>query len=274
MNMKKKSWPQKVTGTRRSTSAKSNLPPAGEYIIDNMSGINEYLRFSPEKIEHIIGSLPSRKGLLTERIPQKTKVWTPEEWDSSEHGVTGPTGIWALVKIQPVAEGDFLARINLRSPPIIIALDHVTDPRNLGAIARTCGFFGIRDLIVPQDRQVHLTSASVSTAQGAFALVDMAEVVNLGRTLEKLKESGYWIVGADMDGEPIGKVAGFYEKTVLVFGSEGSGLSQMIQKKCDRMIAIVGSEVRLESLNVSVAAGIIIREFSSAKSSRIQTNNA
>ena len=95
-----------------------------------------------------------------------------------------------------------------------------------------------------------------------FALCDLVTVVNLARTLEQLKEKGYWIVGTAMDGEPVERVtATSYDKVVLVLGNEESGLSQGIRKLCDRLASIPAPGNTLESLNVSVAAGIFLYAF-------------
>ncbi|MEZ4741983.1 MAG: TrmH family RNA methyltransferase [Bdellovibrionota bacterium] len=103
-------------------------------------------------------------------------------------------------------------------------------------------------ILLPKDRQVKLTNASVATSQGGFSLVELFCVTNLVRSLKKLKEMDYWIIGADMGGEDYKDVAGFYDKTVLVLGSEGSGLSHIVRKSCDRIVAIGGREDGLESL--------------------------
>lgn len=151
---------------------------------------------------------------------------------------------------------------------VIIALDHITDPRNLGAIARSAAFFGVREVVVPERRQVLLTRASVATAQGAFALVDLVTIVNLSRTLDQLKEAGYWVIGADMAGDPLKQVAAKFEKVVIVMGAEDKGISREVQKRCDVMASIAGHPERLESLNVSVATGIFLHEFWGARLSR------
>jgi len=172
--------------------------------------------------------------------------------------------VWADVHLELQSESDLDARISSRANDLLLALDHVSDPRNLGAIVRSSAFFGVREVVVPERRQVLLTSASVNTAQGGFAITDLFTCVNLGRTLERLKADGYWIVGADMGGEPFASVAGFYAKTVLVLGAEDSGLSPGIRAKCDRIVSIQGIPGSLESLNVAVAAGILLAGFAAS----------
>lgn len=159
-------------------------------------------------------------------------------------------------------EESLLNHLRKNSETLVLALDHITDPRNLGAIVRSAAFFGIKSIVIPERRQAAVTEAALNTAQGGFALVKVAQVVNLGRTLEKMKEQGFWVVGTAMNGEKIEDVAGFYEKTILVLGSEDKGMSAKITEKCDRVVRLGPVNPPLDSLNVSVAAGIAIHEFS------------
>jgi 23S rRNA (guanosine2251-2'-O)-methyltransferase len=164
----------------------------------------------------------------------------------------------ATVSLAAIPQDALLARLKSRERDVLVALDHVQDPRNLGAIARSAAFFGVTELIAPERRQVLLTQAGVATAQGAFALVDLVAVVNLARTLTQLKELGYWIIGTEMGGEPLSSVAGQYAKTVVVLGAEDTGMSRQIRELCDRHVAIARRGRGLDSLNVSVAAGIVL----------------
>ena len=117
-------------------------------------------------------------------------------------------------------------------------------------------------MIAPRTRQVMLTEASVGTSQGAFALTDLVLVPNLVRALEILKELGYWILAADGEGEAFQKTVGMFEKVVLVLGAEQEGVSALVKKKADKLIGITGAQRAVESLNVSVAAGILLQSFS------------
>jgi 23S rRNA (guanosine2251-2'-O)-methyltransferase len=166
----------------------------------------------------------------------------------------------AKVVLSAIPVADWMGRLGKTPASLILALDHVQDPRNLGAILRSAAFFGVRNVLVPERRQVLLTQASVATAQGGFALCDLVCTVNLGRTLRDLKDKGFWILGATMDGEAIPQVAGHYEKVVLVLGAEETGLSRSVEELCDRKVAIQGAG-ELDSLNVSVAAGILLNAF-------------
>jgi predicted rRNA methylase len=251
-----------------------------QYIIEGLSVLKEYLRFRKEAIIKVYCKqkyaetlIPLLEGTgLTPVItdaqaqrderPRNPTIQKPSRPESRSQPLSFAP-VWAEIKVDYLSEAAFFKRIRAAasSRRLIIAIDHITDPQNLGSIARSAAFFGITEIIVPKTRQVHITKGALSSAQGAFALSDMVMVTNLVRLLEQLKEEGYWIVSADMDGEPFQKVAGFYEKTVLVLGSEDKGVSHLVKNKSDRIVAIKGSEGSLESLNVGVAAGILINSF-------------
>jgi 23S rRNA (guanosine2251-2'-O)-methyltransferase len=161
-----------------------------------------------------------------------------------------------------MSEDEFFNSTDFQNESLIVALDHVQDPHNLGAIARSASFFGVKTLLIPKARQVSLTKASVATSQGAFAYLNVVQVSNLTRAIKKLKDEQFWALGADMNGESVEEVVGFYEKTVLILGNEAKGLSRLVKENCDRVVSI-GREIgELESLNVSVAAGILIYRLS------------
>lgn len=160
------------------------------------------------------------------------------------------------------------------SPRVIVMLDHLEDPRNVGAIIRSASFFGAPMIIVPQNRQATLGDAWVRCSRGGLGHVRWVSVVNLIGTLKILKDHGYWVLGADMDGEPVSEISGFYDKTVLILGSEGAGISRLLRSKCDRMLRVSSgqtwgqyeggswaSSCGVTSLNVSVAAGILLHEL-------------
>ena len=143
----------------------------------------------------------------------------------------------------------------------VLMLDGVTDPHNVGAIIRSCDQFGVGLLIVPERRSasdVQDNEVIARTSAGASAYQDVAVVTNLVRTAEKLKDAGFWLYGADASGEPLGKTT-LAERTCIIMGSEGSGISRLLAKQCDTMLAIPTCG-HIDSLNVSVAAGILLYE--------------
>lgn len=146
--------------------------------------------------------------------------------------------------------------------PLFVALDGVTDPRNLGAIIRSVGAFGGQGVIVPQRRTASLNSASWKTSAGAAARIPVARASNLTQTLKELKKQGLFVVGLDGDGDvslPNLDLAG--RPLVIVVGSEGKGLSRLVTETCDAIVSIPISAVT-ESLNAGIAASVALYEVS------------
>ncbi|KAM9863073.1 23S rRNA (guanosine(2251)-2'-O)-methyltransferase RlmB [Leucobacter sp. BZR 635] len=146
--------------------------------------------------------------------------------------------------------------------PLFVALDGVTDPRNLGAIIRSVGAFGGQGVIVPQRRTASLNSASWKTSAGAAARIPVARASNLTQTLKELKKQGLFVVGLDGDGDvslPGLDLAG--RPLVIVVGSEGKGLSRLVTETCDAIVSIPISAVT-ESLNAGIAASVALYEVS------------
>jgi 23S rRNA (guanosine2251-2'-O)-methyltransferase len=143
--------------------------------------------------------------------------------------------------------------------PIILVADGITDPHNLGAIARTAEAMGAQGLVIPQRRAVGVTSTVMKVAAGALDNLPIARVVNLSRSLETLKEAGFWIYGLSEKADRQVNEVKFDTPTVLVLGSEGSGLNLLTQKNCDMLIS-VPLHGRTPSLNVSVATGMVVYE--------------
>lgn len=140
----------------------------------------------------------------------------------------------------------------------IVMLDHLEDPHNFGAIIRTCEAAGIKNIIIPKDRSVKVTSTVIKVSVGAIENVKIIMVNNLVNALKKLKDSGYWVIGTDMEGEDY-RLLDYTGKKVIVIGSEGSGLSRLTEENCD-FIASIPMNGTVNSLNASVAAALIIYE--------------
>lgn len=140
---------------------------------------------------------------------------------------------------------------------VIVMLDHLEDPHNLGAIIRTSVAAGIDGIIIPKDRSVEVNATAIKVSTGASENIKIAKVTNLSNTIEYLKKQGYWFVGTDMNGENYTKID-YSGKICLVIGNEGSGLTRVVKEKCDFIASIPIKNV--ESLNASVSAGIVIYE--------------
>ena len=141
---------------------------------------------------------------------------------------------------------------------VVVMLDHLEDPHNFGAIIRTCEAAGIKDIIIPKDRSVKVNSTVMKTSAGCLDRVNIYEVTNLVQTINNLKKNNYWIIGTDMEGTDYKKID-YQGKVVIIIGNEGSGISRLVKETCD-FIATIPMQGEVNSLNASVAAGIIIFE--------------
>jgi 23S rRNA (guanosine2251-2'-O)-methyltransferase len=145
--------------------------------------------------------------------------------------------------------------------PCALFLDGILDPHNLGSIIRTAVFFGVPGIVIPKWRAAGLTATVVRSSAGAARLVPIAQVANLGTAMEQARDEGIWLVGADMDGGDA-KKADLPRPFALIMGGEGEGLHQLVRKKCDVIVRIEKKGgPGVDSLNVGVAAGILIHQF-------------
>ena len=150
--------------------------------------------------------------------------------------------------------------INSGTPPLLVALDNITDPRNLGAVIRSVAAFGGHGVVIPQRRSASVTAVAWRTSAGAAARLPVAQAPNLTRTLKDWAAAGAQIVGLDADGDVTLDDYDGSGPTVVVVGSEGKGLSRLVRETCDSILSIpMAGDV--ESLNASVAAGVVLAEF-------------
>ncbi|WP_456568574.1 23S rRNA (guanosine(2251)-2'-O)-methyltransferase RlmB [Blastococcus sp. SYSU DS0539] len=154
---------------------------------------------------------------------------------------------------------------NSGRPPLVVALDGVTDPRNLGAVVRSAAAFGAHGVVVPQRRAVGMTASAWRTSAGAAARLRVARAVNLPRALAGYQDAGLQTVGLAGDGDvDLHDYDGFADPVALVVGAEGTGLSRLVREKCDVVVRIP-IDRDTESLNVSVAAGIALYQAAAAR---------
>jgi 23S rRNA (guanosine2251-2'-O)-methyltransferase len=171
-------------------------------------------------------------------------------------------GVVAVVAASAAATlEDILANANGSRGQIglIVLLDGVEDPHNLGAIIRTALAAGAHGVLIPERRAAGLTDTVARASAGALAHLPIAKVTNLARTMEELKEAGYWIVGLDEQADKNYTDVDYTLPTALVLGGEGSGIHELTRKRCDFVVSLptVGP---VKSLNVSVAAGVVLFE--------------
>ena len=196
--------------------------------------------------------IASKRGLAVDRVDQAEL----EKLDPENRGI--------LLEIeskerpeQQVSLEEFLGSDAREA--LVLVLDHIEDPQNLGAILRSADAFGADLVVLPTKRTSPASEAVVRASAGASAWVSLCRVQNLADALGKLKLHGYWIYAADMDGDPLQEVE-FPEKTCFVLGNEGSGLSRLLTEKSDTIVSIPMSG-HVESLNVSVSAAICMYAY-------------
>lgn len=157
--------------------------------------------------------------------------------------------------------GEFQERLIAEEKSLVLVLDGIQDPRNFGAIIRSAETFGISGIIIPERRAVKINETVVKTSTGAIEHVPIVKVTNLSRTLEALKKLDFWIYGAEADGEKLYYEEKYPRKSALVLGSEGFGIKQKVKEQCDILVKIP-LKGKINSLNVSVAGGILLAEMS------------
>jgi len=210
-------------------------------------------------IEEILG-LCRQLTVPVQRIPRKKL----SNLAKGHQGVVLEVGSYPTVAVE-----DILAVAEKQAePPFLVALDHIEDPHNLGAIIRTAEAVGVHGVLLPKRRSVGITAAVVSASAGATEQMLVAEVANLTQTLRKLKQAGVWQVGLEKTTE-----ATAYHQTdlsgpiALVVGSEGKGLSRLVKETCDFLVELP-MRGQIESLNASVACGLMLYEVWRAREFR------
>lgn len=151
---------------------------------------------------------------------------------------------------------------------LLVVLDNITDPRNLGAVIRSVAAFGGHGVIIPERRSASVTAVAWRTSAGTAARLPVARAVNLTRTVQRLQKAGYQVVGLDAGGSHTLDTYDGTGPTAIVVGSEGKGISRLVKENCDTIMSVPMTDW-VESLNASVAAGVVLSEF--ARQRRAQT---
>ena len=164
-----------------------------------------------------------------------------------------------ILSIPDYQYGDLKSILNSDSDDIILVLDHLEDPHNLGAIVRTCEAAGIKSIIISSDRQVQVNATVMKTSVGTINNINIVQVSSIANAIDRLKKSGYWIVGTSLEDSVDYRSVNYDGKIAIVIGNEGTGISKLVSKKCDFLVKIP-MYGKTNSLNASVATGIIIYE--------------
>ncbi len=167
-------------------------------------------------------------------------------------------GVIAVVAAARYADADEILE-SLTPETMLVLLDGVEDPHNLGAIIRSAECAGATAVIIPERRAVHLTETVAKASAGAIEYLPVARVTNLAAFIEQLKKQNVWVVGVDMQGTMSYDQYDFRGATALVFGGEGAGLHRLVRERCDTIVSIP-MRGKIGSLNVSVAVGVVLFE--------------
>lgn len=219
-------------------------------------------RRSISKILLATGATPSRLSELTEAA-RREKIPIERRDRRDLDGLTqhaNHQGIVALLSQsrRTYADPDEILE-SCGKPPLVVLLDNIEDPQNFGAILRTCEASGVDGVFIPDRRAAPLNETVAKTSAGAIEHVRVAEVTNLVPLMENLKQRGFWVVGLEADGAVAYTDYDMTSPLAVVLGSEGKGLRKLVRDNCDVVLSIpmLG---QINSLNVSVAAGVVLFE--------------
>lgn len=240
------------------------LERSNDTMIYGTNPVTEALRSHPQRIRRILvaeGTRDSRfgeifkiaasEGITIEHVPRR-------QIDRVADGEKNHQGIIAIAAAAEYLDQDDLIDL-LPAEPLILLLDGIEDPRNLGAILRTAECAGTDGVFLPNRRAAGLTDTAVKTAAGATEYLKIARTGNLNHLIGRLKERGIWVVGADANAVTDYTDWDWRVPTALVLGSEGTGLHRLVRENCDSLVRIPMFG-KIDSLNVSVAAGVILFE--------------
>ena len=189
---------------------------------------------------------------LIEKLNLKPEIKSKKEIDDLHLGLH--QGI-----IVDIPDYEYKSLDEVLDNEIIVLLDHLEDPHNLGAIIRTCEAAGVKAVVLPKDRQVQVNATVMKTSVGTLDNVSIVSVSNLVQAIKKLKDNGFWVVGTALSNSVDYRSIDYSGKIALVIGNEGSGISDLVAKNCD-YLAKIPMYGETNSLNASVAFGIMIYE--------------
>ncbi|WP_235587129.1 23S rRNA (guanosine(2251)-2'-O)-methyltransferase RlmB [Ferroacidibacillus organovorans] len=199
-----------------------------------------------------IMALSRANGIVTQMVP-KAKLDELAQ-NKSHQGVAAYLSAKDYVELEAL-----IAHARAHGPGLIVLLDGLEDPHNLGSILRSAEAAGAHGVIIPKRRAVPLTGTVAKASAGALEHVQVARVGNVSQAIETLQKAGFWVYGADAEGEQAHDRVDLTEDVVLVIGNEGAGLAPLVKKRCDHLIRIPMTG-KIQSLNAGVATGILLFE--------------
>jgi len=244
--------------------AKEPEPKDRSAIIFGVLPVLEALRADTRRIDKVLiadGAKEHRLSEIVDLCREHSIAWNRVPRDTFAKHLdpkANHQGVLALTAASAYVEADDILK-NAGETPLLLILDGVEDPRNLGAILRVAECAAVDGVIIPERRAVGLTETVAKSSAGAIEYVKVAKTVNLNRFIEKLKEQNIWVVGTSMDAEMEYSDWDWTRPSALVLGGEGSGLHRLVAENCDVLVKIP-MYGKIDSLNVSVAAGVILFE--------------
>ena len=233
--------------------------------IEGRNPVMEALR-SGREIDKILIAKGTRGGSLIKILGKAKDKGIPIQYverqkidemsESNAHqGIVAIVAAHKYVHFEDIIE----SAKNSGKDPLILILDKITDPHNLGSIIRTADAVGVDGIIIPKRHSVGLTAVVAKSSAGAIEYVPVAKVSNIAQTIDRIKEKGIWVAGAHMDGEKEHYNTDLKGPLALIIGSEGTGISRLTKEKCDFLVRLpmVG---KISSLNASVAAAVLMYE--------------
>lgn len=214
-----------------------------------------------EKIKEILSLARDNKILYQDVPKEKLNQLTNNQ---NHQGIA-----LSIAPIEYMQEDEFYDYALGHQDALVVILDGVEDPHNLGAIIRTAVCAGALGIIIPKRRNAQITSITEKTSAGAINKIPIIQVSNLNNTIEKLKKINFWIIGAEADGDKYYYDVNYNMNTAIILGGEGKGLSQLVKKNCDILVKIPMLNT-FNSLNVSNAASIVIYETVKQKLQKIK----
>ncbi len=235
------------------------------------NAVREALRSQPEKISKIyypFNSIQSREIGSIIATARRHKIpcvqLDKKKFNALEKRVcpegSRSQGIIAFQEIiESVSLGELLNKVKMRENPILVILDGITDPHNLGAIARSAECAGAKGIILPERKSATITPVAMKSSAGALQYLPVAYVSNTNLAIQKLKEAGFWIIGTSDKATNLYTDNIYNQPIAIIIGSEGSGMKPSVAKHCDYLVKIP-MQGKVSSLNASVASGVILFE--------------
>ncbi|TWI52381.1 23S rRNA Gm-2251 2'-O-methyltransferase [Pseudomonas duriflava] len=242
-------------------------------MVYGIHAVEALLRYHPKRVKQLwiaegrqeprVHTLVSLAEAARVPVDTQSRQVLDEQVEGVHQGVVAqvsPSQIWGETMLEELLE-------RAETPPLLLVLDGVTDPHNLGACLRTADAAGAQAVIIPKDKSATLNATVRKVACGAAEVMPLVAVTNLARTLEKLKKRGLWIVGTAGEAEQDLYNVDMTGPTVLVMGAEGKGMRRLTRELCDYLVRLpMGGSV--SSLNVSVATGVCLFEAVRQRRSR------